>query len=212
MQEKIQWSLKQDDMYPYGIWAHAYRTGFYTSRPALKRYVRIMSGFLQTARQISVFANVKETDDVGTSALWAALGVVQHHDAVSGTERQHVAYDYARLLSDGADSAYRLVHETLATVINHHSVARLTLQSCPLMNISICPPTQALSISSKVQSQARIRLLRPSAPTVVPVILYNPLNSERTEYIEIPVDTTSIQVFNGTGVQVPAQIIQNPIK
>jgi hypothetical protein len=34
-----------------------------------------------------------------------AMGVVQHHDAVSGTEKQHVADDYAQRLSDGIDSS-----------------------------------------------------------------------------------------------------------
>ncbi len=34
-----------------------------------------------------------------------AMGVAQHHDAVSGTEKQHVADDYAQRLSDGIDSA-----------------------------------------------------------------------------------------------------------
>jgi lysosomal alpha-mannosidase len=33
------------------------------------------------------------------------MGVVQHHDAVSGTERQEVAEDYAQRLSDGIDQA-----------------------------------------------------------------------------------------------------------
>jgi hypothetical protein len=33
------------------------------------------------------------------------MGVVQHHDGVSGTERQVVAFDYAERLSDGIDAA-----------------------------------------------------------------------------------------------------------
>lgn len=33
------------------------------------------------------------------------MGIVQHHDAVSGTEKQHVADDYALRLSDGIDAA-----------------------------------------------------------------------------------------------------------
>ena len=34
-----------------------------------------------------------------------AMGVVQHHDAVSGTERQEVAEDYVQRLSDGINQA-----------------------------------------------------------------------------------------------------------
>lgn len=33
-----------------------------------------------------------------------AVAVAQHHDAVAGTERQHVANDYARQLARGWDS------------------------------------------------------------------------------------------------------------
>ena len=33
------------------------------------------------------------------------MGIAQHHDAVSGTEKQHVADDYAQRLSDGIDQA-----------------------------------------------------------------------------------------------------------
>ncbi len=33
-----------------------------------------------------------------------AMGVAQHHDAISGTEKQQVADDYAQRLSDGIDS------------------------------------------------------------------------------------------------------------
>ncbi len=40
-----------------------------------------------------------------------AMGVAQHHDAISGTEKQHVANDYAQRLSDGIDSA--LVRELI---------------------------------------------------------------------------------------------------
>lgn len=36
-----------------------------------------------------------------TDSLADALAVAQHHDAVSGTEKQHVASDYAKRLSVG---------------------------------------------------------------------------------------------------------------
>jgi hypothetical protein len=33
------------------------------------------------------------------------MGVAQHHDAVSGTEKQEVVFDYAQRLSRGIDAA-----------------------------------------------------------------------------------------------------------
>lgn len=36
-----------------------------------------------------------------TDALADALAIAQHHDAVTGTEKQHVANDYAKRLSIG---------------------------------------------------------------------------------------------------------------
>ncbi len=33
------------------------------------------------------------------------MGVAQHHDAVSGTEKQEVVFDYAQRLSTGIDVA-----------------------------------------------------------------------------------------------------------
>jgi hypothetical protein len=40
------------------------------------------------------------------------MGIVQHHDAISGTEKQAVADDYAQRLSVGID---------LTTVCYHHA-------------------------------------------------------------------------------------------
>lgn len=45
--------------------------------------------------------------------LWLALSVAQHHDAVSGTARQHVSNDYAQRLSAGAAECDALISEVL---------------------------------------------------------------------------------------------------
>lgn len=33
------------------------------------------------------------------------MGLIQHHDAISGTERQHVADDYVQRVSQGVEAA-----------------------------------------------------------------------------------------------------------
>ncbi|KAK1259243.1 hypothetical protein QJS04_geneDACA021793 [Acorus gramineus] len=113
---KESWPLKTDDFFPYADRADAYWTGYFTSRPAFKRYVRDLSGYYLAARQLEFFKG-RNASGPTTDALGDALGLAQHHDAVSGTEKQHVANDYAKRLSIG-------------------------YKECPLLNISYCPPSE----------------------------------------------------------------------
>ena len=44
----------------------------------------------------------KDASGHSSDTLRRAMGVAQHHDAVSGTSKQHVADDYAKRLAIGA--------------------------------------------------------------------------------------------------------------
>lgn len=54
----------------------------------------------QAARQLEYFKG-KSASGPKTDSLADALAIAQHHDAVSGTEKQHVANDYVKRLSIG---------------------------------------------------------------------------------------------------------------
>lgn len=41
------WPVKNDDFFPYSSDPHAFWTGYFTSRPAVKRYERLGNNFLQ---------------------------------------------------------------------------------------------------------------------------------------------------------------------
>uniref|UniRef100_A0A0E0J2I3 Alpha-mannosidase n=1 Tax=Oryza nivara TaxID=4536 RepID=A0A0E0J2I3_ORYNI len=114
--ENVPWPLKTNDFFPYADNPNAYWTGYFTSRPALKRYVRVMSGYYLAARQLEFFKG-RSNSDLTTDSLADALALAQHHDAVTGTEKQHVANDYAKRLSIG-------------------------YTQCPLLNITYCPPSE----------------------------------------------------------------------
>ena len=76
---------------------HAHLSNFaryFTSRPALKHYIRLTANFLQIARHFEVFSGA---DGTSTETLWEAQSVAQHHDAVSGTAKQAVTFDYAQV-------------------------------------------------------------------------------------------------------------------
>ena len=70
--------------------------------------------------------------------LFEAMGLLQHHDAVSGTEKQHVAYDYARHLAVGGLACDSLMSAALNQLLG----SRLDFVRCPYLNESLCPITQ----------------------------------------------------------------------
>ena len=43
----LTWDLKTDDFFPYADCPYCYWTGYFTSRVALKGYVRSLNGYLQ---------------------------------------------------------------------------------------------------------------------------------------------------------------------
>jgi alpha-mannosidase len=107
--------VRTDDIWPLGDHPHAYWSGYFTSRPALKRQVRFATNLLVAARQLEVVANLsaaqvghasqKRSPPVGgswTDSLEGTVGVATHHDGMSGTERQSVTDDYAQRISESS--------------------------------------------------------------------------------------------------------------
>merc|ERR1711970_357283 len=101
------WPTKQDDFFPYASDHHAYWTGYFTSRPTLKGYVRSTNSFLQAVKQVSALSGSGYDDRL--EALKEAMAVAQHHDAVSGTAKQHVTDDYSLRLSQGVVKGFDLM-------------------------------------------------------------------------------------------------------
>ncbi|KAL3038810.1 hypothetical protein AAZX31_01G152500 [Glycine max] len=190
------WPLKTDDYFPYADGPNAYWTGYFTSRPAFKRYVRILSGYYLAARQLEFFAGKKST--VGhTIDLGDALGVAQHHDAVSGTAKQHTTNDYAKRLAIGASRAEAVVSSSLYCLTSKKlgvqcSAPTSAFSQCQLLNISYCPPTEDGI---------------PQAKSLV-LVVYNPLGWNRSDIVRIPVNDANLVVKDSLGNNIETQYIE----
>ncbi|CAF5185294.1 unnamed protein product, partial [Rotaria magnacalcarata] len=136
------WTTKTDDFFPVSLNPHGILTGYFTSRPALKRYERYSNNILQVTRQLNAFSNI--TLRTAIFPLSEAMGIAQHHDAVSGTEKQHVANDYAQRLSQGIDSALYVINEAYKKLLSkeNQSLPVPTQYLCQLSNISECLPIE----------------------------------------------------------------------
>jgi hypothetical protein len=62
----------------------------------------------QAARQLEFLVGKNQTGP-NTDSLEEAMAIVQHHDGVSGTEKQHVANDYAQRLAIGSAEVMMII-------------------------------------------------------------------------------------------------------
>ncbi|KAI3463535.1 hypothetical protein Pfo_020198 [Paulownia fortunei] len=189
------WPLKSDDYFPYADRINAYWTGYFTSRSAIKGYVRMMSGYYLAARQLEFLRGRKKSGPT-TDSLADALAIAQHHDAVSGTEKQHVANDYAKRLSIGYKESEDVVAASLGCMTQSSLSAECkspvtNFNQCPLLNISYCPATEVdLSLGKKIA-----------------VLVYNSLGWKRTAVVRIPVINENVTVTDSTGKVILSQLL-----
>ncbi|VBB25890.1 unnamed protein product [Acanthocheilonema viteae] len=92
---------KLDDFFPYASANHSYWTGFFTSRPTFKGFIRQSSALLQLVKQLQSFIMQIANNNI----LQNAVALAQHHDAVTGTARENVTKDYKLRLSRGWNEA-----------------------------------------------------------------------------------------------------------
>uniref|UniRef100_A0A452TP42 Alpha-mannosidase n=1 Tax=Ursus maritimus TaxID=29073 RepID=A0A452TP42_URSMA len=156
-------------------------------RPALKRYERLSYNFLQVCNQLEALAgpaaNVGPYGSGDSAPLNEAMAVLQHHDAVSGTSRQHVANDYARQLAAGWGPCEVLLSNALARLSG--SLGDLTY--CRDLNISVCPLSQTFQVT-----------------------IYNPLGRKVDWMVRLPVSEHIFDVRDPNGTIVPSDVVIAP--
>ncbi|KAH8389461.1 hypothetical protein KR200_005988, partial [Drosophila serrata] len=188
-QLKQTWPNKTQDFFPYSSDSHSYWTGYFTSRPTQKRFHRDGNHFLQVVKQLGVLANLTSNQHLADlETLNQAMGIMQHHDAVTGTEKQAVASDYDRILYDAITGAENNARDALRSLTNLTSGE---FASCLTLNISVCEFTQK------------------TANNVI-VTLVNPLGHASMQYVRIPVKNENYIVTDEKGHEIPSEVVPVP--
>lgn len=184
----LTWPEKSDDFFPYASDPHTYWTGYFTSRPTQKRYERVGNHFNQVCKQLTALSP-KSHDFLVTNLnkLRDVMGIFQHHDSITGTEKQHVADNYALLM----DKALRGCEMNARQVLDDIFQTNLKFENCLLLNISQCAATET-------DSSFHI------------ATLYNPTAQSRSEMVRVPVTNTNFYVLNANKVKVPHQLVPVP--
>ncbi|CAM9878394.1 unnamed protein product, partial [Phaeothamnion confervicola] len=229
--ERLDWGPpKTDDFFPYSDCPHCYWTGYFSSRPALKRLERVSSAYLSAFRQLQFLgsaaglvcasggdpssfggdgggaggsSSLPDGMPSGLRTLERAQALMQHHDGVSGTSKQHVAYDYARRIAAGIAEAVQVAGPALAALAGVGASASAAgrnlqdrgMQWCLLANESRCDATENIH----------------SGGGSVEVVVYNPLGDDREEVILLPVGPADlVAVMDAEGATVPSQLLVLP--
>ncbi|KAK3768425.1 hypothetical protein RRG08_053417 [Elysia crispata] len=175
------WTTKSDDFFPYANRPHTYWSGYFTSRPGQKRYTRQLNGFLQSAKQLATLGHVDNSkgglDNIQKLAASVALG--QHHDAVTGTEKQVVAYDYIQRMSKGWAAAQETVNEAYSNLMSKGKERSVHQVFCDYRNVSLCSVTQ---LAKNFE-----------------VTMFNPLTRAVTYTARVPVDGDQYNVLKEDG-------------
>ncbi|CAJ0584084.1 unnamed protein product, partial [Mesorhabditis spiculigera] len=168
-------TTKSDDFFPYASAQNSYWTGYFTSRPAFKGMIRQASSLLNLGKQLS--AHFLLGDDAALETAKRASGLVQHHDAVTGTAKQVVTYDYQQRLHKGM-----IQLETLAT----HAIQSATQQTTA--------PKHQLCLEANETTCAAIFNKASYVATV-----FNPLGQASNTVVEIPSYATQAAVYDYAG-------------
>jgi lysosomal alpha-mannosidase len=188
--EGQRYDWKTDDFFPYADKENAFWTGYFVSRAALKGYVRQMNNRLQVAQQLAILSGTENVAEERIDALRRTMGVLQHHDAVSGTEKQAVAYDYAQRLSIASNG----LQSSLSVAINQLLNRKIPSDwfTCDLLNISRCLMTENINSNSRPIS----------------LFVYNSYSQIDSRYVHVPVSCEILwTVVNVTsGLPLPVQL------
>lgn len=197
-------SVKQEDFLPYATDSTTFWTGFFTSRPNLKRLERTANNILQAVKQLAAFAKIESQEhnvERLVNPLREAVAMMQGHNVLTGTSVQHVVNNYIQILLTGIEKAQQAAEKIISyltqkyfrTSISQQVISTffknlpnnnffgedLNLQTCLLANLSICETTKWNKFI---------------------IIIYNPLAKEVSHYVRFPVNSNeSFNIFGPYG-------------
>ena len=178
MNEGYTWPENKDDYLLGSDDGHSYWSGYFSSRAAFKRWERVLMGQMTSADKMLSSLPYDDGSTYGerwgaVDKLRQAMGVAQHHDAITGTARQSVDNQYRKILHEGSVASAEAEGALLEafTGLEHPS-------PCPLANLSVCIHTAPLKEGKDVT-----------------VIVYNSVGWDREEVVTIPVPISTVGAF-----------------
>ena len=109
------------DFFPYADNAHCYWTGYFTSRANLKGLIKQLGLYINIINKLlfqifmdkEIMNKNKKMIEKAIDCVYLArenLGVLQHHDAVTGTSKEKTSKDYENMAIIGVEKIKKYIH------------------------------------------------------------------------------------------------------
>eukprot|EP00331_Platyophrya_macrostoma_P022192 CAMPEP_0176445692 /NCGR_PEP_ID=MMETSP0127-20121128/23863_1 /TAXON_ID=938130 /ORGANISM="Platyophrya macrostoma, Strain WH" /LENGTH=983 /DNA_ID=CAMNT_0017831547 /DNA_START=80 /DNA_END=3031 /DNA_ORIENTATION=+ len=190
-EQNLTYPIKSDDFFPYRDNPNGFWTGYFTSRVSQKGYTRDSGRDFQNIRRLVSHKLLQNESNYLANNIKNVVqairnaeenrGLLQHHDAVSGTAKQHVKEDYVYLMEKTMNALHDVV---VNPVFQEETQAKLGL------NVSY---TKCLLNTTADACNVTQGLLNKQS---VLVAVYNPLKNDRDQIVRIKVPTTKVQVYS----------------
>ncbi|KAK6736452.1 hypothetical protein RB195_019250 [Necator americanus] len=179
------------DFFPYKCAMGDIWTGYFSTRPFIKKRERSVHNIIRAADIIAAQAeskmNVSLRKEVKNKLRSARriLNLIQHHDAITGTSRKHVMADYSALLHNASNFA-RAAFEAAAGFLAGSKV-------------------YTLEYSGNHTETETIALIKTSEVGTVTINVFNSLPYNVEDVVTLRVDSVHVALKNDEG-DVAAQI------
>ena len=158
--ENIEWPTKYDDLFPYADNENSYWTGYFSSRANDKGYMRRASQTLHSSNKLFALAAIDQTtSDEQVDAMFEAketmldvVGVIQHHDGITGTGKQHTADDYTKRIFKALEAVNPVYADAISDLAKSVGFEANDWQWCVRTNSTYldCPISQHISTEIKM--------------------------------------------------------------
>ncbi|XP_045422411.1 alpha-mannosidase 2 isoform X3 [Lemur catta] len=200
------------DFFTYADRDDHYWSGYFTSRPFYKRMDRIMESHLRAA-EILYYVALRRAEKYKINKFLSSshyksltearrnLGLFQHHDAITGTAKDWVVVDYGIRLFHSlivlekiiGSSAFLLILKDKHLYDSYSSDTFLDMDSKQKSQDSL-PQKNIISLSAEPSFFCRY------------LVIYNPLEQDRTSVVSVYVSSPTVQVFSASGQPIEVQV------
>ncbi|XP_032521675.1 alpha-mannosidase 2 isoform X2 [Danaus plexippus] len=194
------------DFFTYADRNQHYWSGYYTSRPFYKRMDRVLLAYVRAAETISmqVFLSSSTRQLVSlqleerVDAARRALALFQHHDGVTGTERDEVREDYAKKLLQAIKYCQSAIQQSA-----YHLLREPVLKDQKQEDVYF-DVDDIWRRHDEIPSRITITLdaMFPSRR----IVLYNALPFRRYEVLTLIVSSPHVEVFDQEGSPLMSQV------